>query len=114
MLYEYKAEVVEVHDGDTLTVSIDLGFSVTLENEHLRLYGLDAPELSSPAGKTSAEYAQSILPSGTPIMVRTIKDKKEKYGRYLAIVFLADGRNFNEMLIATGMAKVWDGKGPRP
>jgi endonuclease YncB( thermonuclease family) len=43
-LYFYKAEVRDVHDGDTVTADIDLGFSTWLHDQKLRLYGINAPE----------------------------------------------------------------------
>ena len=40
-MYEYKAQVVSVYDGDTLTVDIDLGFEVWLRKQKIRLAGID-------------------------------------------------------------------------
>lgn len=113
-MYEYQATIVSVHDGDTITVDVDLGFGIWFTKQPLRLYGLNAPELSTPAGKEVAKFAQIMLPVGITITIHTIKDEKEKYGRYLAVVFLPDGSSFNQLLLDTGRAKVWDGKGPRP
>jgi endonuclease YncB( thermonuclease family) len=43
-MYEYKATVVKVVDGDTVDVDIDLGFDTWLHNQRIRLYGIDTPE----------------------------------------------------------------------
>ncbi len=43
-MYEYKAVVTRVVDGDTVDVDIDLGFNVWLKKQRIRLYGLDTPE----------------------------------------------------------------------
>ena len=43
-MFEYNAVVVKVVDGDTVDVDIDLGFSVWLKKQRVRLYGLDTPE----------------------------------------------------------------------
>ena len=43
-MYEYKAKIIKVYDGDTVTAVIDLGFNVSI-TEKVRLYGLDAPEV---------------------------------------------------------------------
>ena len=43
-MYEYKAIVVKVVDGDTVDVDIDLGFNVWLKKQRIRLYGIDTPE----------------------------------------------------------------------
>ena len=52
-LYTYRAKITKVHDGDTLTVDIDLGFGVMLTSQQVRLKGINAPELVTPAGKDS-------------------------------------------------------------
>ena len=44
-MYEYRAFVRKVYDGDTITVDIDLGFEVMLKNQKLRLYGINTPEV---------------------------------------------------------------------
>ena len=43
-MYEYKAKLVKVVDGDTVDVDIDLGFGVWLKNERVRIMGIDTPE----------------------------------------------------------------------
>ena len=43
-MYEYKAIVDRVVDGDTIDVDIDLGFSTTLTKQRVRLAGIDTPE----------------------------------------------------------------------
>ncbi len=113
MNYEYKAIVIDVHDGDSIRVDVDLGFDVALRNIPLRLAGINAPELSTVAGKLARDYLSSCLPDGTDVVIRTQKDKKEKYGRYLATVFI-DSCNVNDLLVSSGHAVPWDGRGPRP
>ena len=41
---------------------------------------------------------------GKEITLKTIKDKSEKYGRYLGIIIKEDGTNINEWLISEGLA----------
>ena len=43
-MYEYKAVVDRVIDGDTVDVDIDLGFGVWLRKQRVRLVGIDTPE----------------------------------------------------------------------
>lgn len=43
-MYEYKAVISRVVDGDTVDVDIDLGFNVWLKKQRIRLYGIDTPE----------------------------------------------------------------------
>ena len=43
-LYTYRADVIEVKDGDSITLDVDLGFGLSKEIE-ARLYGINAPEI---------------------------------------------------------------------
>lgn len=113
-MYEYRATVLAIHDGDTITVDVDLGFGIRFEEMHLRLLGLNAPELNTTAGKLSQSYLVSIMPLGSTITIQTEKDKQEKYGRYLATLISDKWGNINQALITNGYAKAWDGKGARP
>lgn len=85
MLYTYQANVLDVLDGDTLRVEIDLGFGFTVVQK-LRLRGLDAPELISEEGKRAKEYLEEILTD--TILIRT--SKSDKYDRYLADIWAGE------------------------
>jgi micrococcal nuclease len=105
--YEYRARVASVYDGDTIRVNIDLGFDTWKLNETIRLYGIDTPEIRGaerPEGLIAKDYVVSKLPVGKEITILTLRDRKEKYGRYLAIVF-CDGVNLNEELVDKGLAR---------
>ena len=43
-MYEYRAHIIKVVDGDTVDVDIDLGFGIVLSNERVRINGIDTPE----------------------------------------------------------------------
>ena len=43
-MYEYRATIIRVVDGDTVDVDIDLGFGVWLKDERVRIMGIDTPE----------------------------------------------------------------------
>lgn len=45
VLYHYKAKIVEVYDGDTCTIDIDLGLHTWIKGEKIRLTRINAPEL---------------------------------------------------------------------
>ena len=88
-MYQYKAQVKAVIDADTIDVLIDLGFGVHTM-QRLRLYGIDAPEMKTEAGKIAKEYVKSVLLGADAAMfvyVRTFKDRKDKYGRKLAVLY---------------------------
>ena len=44
-MYEYKALINRVIDGDTVDVDIDLGFGIWMKDERIRVMGIDTPEL---------------------------------------------------------------------
>jgi micrococcal nuclease len=110
-LYNYKAIVTSVYDGDTCTVDIDLGLSVWLRGEKLRLNRINAPELKGeerPKGLKSRDFLISKI-NGKEITIETIKDRKGKYGRYLAELWLEEKKgksiNINDLLVTEGFAK---------
>ena len=87
-MYEYNATVEKIYDGDTITVTIQLGFGV-FKTERLRLKGIDAPELRGderPFGLVSRDRLRELI-LGQEIIVKTFKDKKGKYGRYIADIY---------------------------
>ena len=43
-MYEYRVTIIKVIDGDTVDVDIDLGFGISLNNERVRIMGIDTPE----------------------------------------------------------------------
>lgn len=101
--YQYKATVIKVIDGDTVDLRVSLGFHAH-QDIRTRLFGLDAPETSTDAGKASRQYLRSLLTFGFPVIVSTYKDPTDKYGRWLATIFLYSGENVNEALIRQGFA----------
>ena len=104
-LYHYRAVITEVYDGDTVTIDVDLGFSVWVRGERLRLARIDAPEVRGAdreAGLAAREFLRSLV-LDKPIIVQTIRDRKGKFGRYIAELWL-DGENVNDRLVAEGHA----------
>ena len=95
-MYQYKAFIKNVVDGDTLEIDIDLGLYVWIHGEKIRLYGINTPEVFG-VKKDSAEwklgnkasvFVKQVLKEKDEIIVETVKDKREKYGRYLAVVYV--------------------------
>lgn len=113
-MYQYRATVTDVHDGDTYTLDLDLGFDVHLLGQKLRLAHVNAPELATPEGKTARDWVLSTMPIGTRVTVDTVKaeGEREKFGRWLAQVTLPDGSDLGAALIAAGQAVPYEG-GPR-
>ena len=91
-MFTYAAKLIEVIDADTVDLLIDLGFGVHVK-ERCRLYGIDAPEMPTEAGKAAKAYLESLLVAtgelfvATRKMNRKPKEKTDKYGRYLAVLY---------------------------
>lgn len=111
-MYQYNAIVVGNFDADSLRVDTDLGFGNWTKNQPIRLYGVDAPELTTPEGKAAKAFVAALVPPGTKVVLTTFKDAKEKYGRYLGKVVLLDGSDLADTLVAAGHARTYFG-GPR-
>jgi len=105
---EFPATVVDVHDGDTITVDIDLGLDVILRAQKIRLRGIDAPELSTPDGKRVAGVLRAFVDEHRADAVSVVIGGREKYGRWLATLRIA-GVDVNAWLVATSNARSYDG-----
>jgi len=91
-MYEYRAYVQKVYDGDSITVDIDLGFDIILHNQKIRLLRIDAPEVRGrerPAGLKSRDALRQKI-NRKWIVIKTKQDKKGKYGRWLGEIWLDD------------------------
>lgn len=86
-VYIYRAAFLEVVDGDTIDVQIDLGFKVTIY-ERVRLNSIDTPEIFGPKavlkGKVAKKFVEDWMDNSHEITLHSIKyDHREKYGRVL-------------------------------
>ena len=105
-MYQYKAAVLKVVDGDTLHLEVELGFDVK-RRDSFRLAGLNAPEMSTVEGVAAKEWLEAQLSHGV-LIITTHKDSREKFGRYLATLWI-DQKNVNTAMIEAGMAVPYDG-----
>ena len=132
MTYEYQATVHRIVDGDTVyfkltktfTLPIDFGFNikdtVLLVKDAVicfRLHGINTPEVvgvSKSAGIAATTELTRRLGLGP---IRLVSYKADKYGRYLAEVFVTLGNgtelNVNKEMISTGFATPYFGDGPK-
>lgn len=107
----YPAVVADVHDGDTLTLIIDLGFNIAFRSA-CRCYGINAPELATPEGKTALAYALTLIKPSDSCTV--ISHGWDKYGgRFDGAISLMDGRDFGVAMVTAGNAKPYFGTGPK-
>ena len=124
-MYEYKAKLVRVVDGDTVDAMIDCGFSV-FRKERIRLKGINAPESRTrdkeekKRGLAAKARLKELIREGkNEFMVKTSIDKKGKYGRLLGELFLilksnntikkANIKSYNQTLVDEGHATYYDG-----
>lgn len=134
----YPGEILSVHDGDTCTIEleleksvvlapVDLGFGffitpivpeISFSGASCRVFGINAPELSTPAGKAALAFAQTllvartyddkgnILTPGTKVSV--ISHWWDKFGgRYDGEIILPDGTSFGQRMLDSGHAVVY-------
>lgn len=117
------AGVLRINDGDTITVRLGG------KSELVRLIGVDAPETSfskslarkakqagrsllaeAQAGAASRAALEGMVQVGDTVHLldgRPQSERRDRYGRRLAFVYLADGRLLNLELIAQGWARAY-------
>ena len=112
-LYYYHANITYVYDGDTCTADIDLGLDVWKKSEKIRLNRINTPELRGDereAGLVSRDRLRELV-QGKEVIIQTVKDRREKYGRYLGEIWLMDEtgkfNNINDQLVAEGLAEYY-------
>jgi micrococcal nuclease len=116
-LYHYKAEVLSVYDGDTVTLMIDQGMK-HFARVKVRMIGIDTPEIRTKdleekkRGYEAKDYLKSRI-EGKTVIVQTLK--KGKFGRWLGVLWSYDadmdelGESLNDEMIRMGHAKAYDG-----
>jgi len=115
---EYEqCRLVRIVDGDTIVVEYKG------KSERVRLTGIDTPETSANAkalrdaerkktdvnvivlqGEKAAAFAESLLAGEEILFLEFDLQKRDRYGRLLAYVYLADGRMINELMLKAGYA----------
>ena len=114
VFYTRRASVVEVIDGDTISVDVDNGFHTRVRMA-CRIAKIDAPEKNTLAGKAAKLFLTNMLPAGTELVVESIT--MDKYGgRFDARVWKVEtGENLADVMIRTGNARPWTmGKEKKP
>ena len=118
--YHYRCRLGTPIDGDTVELDVDLGFHVQITTR-VRLHGIDTPELH---GETIEErrMAQDALAlvsrwcqaRADRIILRTVKDRRDKFGRLLAtLIDQETGETLQQALIKAKLAVPYDGQTAR-
>lgn len=100
--YIYAATVTRIVDGDTAIMAIDLGCHVSV-TRRVRFASIDAASNKTDAGKAATSALKEMLPAGTKVVVKTMLDRNDKYGRLLGELFVND-TSVNETLLASAHA----------
>lgn len=124
-MYEYKATIVRVVDGDTYDMNVDLGFSVTM-GMRVRLADVDTPELNSQDEEErkkaleAKEFVAQYEGHEVTIKTRMTRAGKERqtFGRYVADVSVPwevqPGKerfvDLGELLVERELGKLWGGE----
>ena len=106
-IYLYKAKIVRIVDGDTFDAEVDLGFHMTVKTR-FRLADINTPGLrieeQHEAAVKAKRFLEEKLLGGTYYLV---SHKGDKFGRWLATVYLDDGSTINGLMLKEGLAKVY-------
>ena len=113
-------KIVKVLDGDTIDVTIDLGFDL-YKKERVRIAGVDTPEkrtrdleekaLGIDATNWLKEKLTETIKGDEELLIRTeLKGGVGKYGRLLGWLYIGDATiSLNELMIEEGYAWEYDG-----
>lgn len=93
--------ITHVHDGDTVILA---------DGRRVRLLGIDTPELArdnipaQPYATEARDYLRKLLPPSSGVRLQFDQEQYDRHGRSLAHVFLPDGTNIQQQLLAAGLA----------
>ena len=103
-MFEYQAKVINVVDGDTIDVEVDLGFKIHTK-QRLRLAHIDTPERSEANYTTAKQFVKNAV-LNKEVRIRT--SKQSKWGYYLAEIYI-NNESLADMLLSQSLAKTYEG-----
>lgn len=117
-MYEYRAKLVKVVDGDTVDVDIDLGFGVWLKDERVRIMGIDTPEsrtsdkVEKVFGLAAKERMKQLIEKDTILKTFAAKDGEDMKGKFGRILgdFIVGDKMVTEIMIEEGHAVKYFGQ----
>jgi micrococcal nuclease len=114
-LFHYKATVDRVVDGDTIDVTLDLGFDISLRGR-VRFHGINAPEsrtrdaVEKQAGLAAKRYVEDWVNGlESRVIIQTSLDDRGKFGRILGRILNEEGECLNDEMVSLGHATPYDG-----
>ena len=96
----FIAQVAYVVDGDTVQMETSDG-----QELRIRLYGIDAPEMSQDYGADSSRHLTALIGEGQWVSLKTID--VDRYDRQVSLIYLPSGELVNREMIARGQAWVY-------
>jgi endonuclease YncB( thermonuclease family) len=97
LLFFLLGVCTQVHDGDTISVKLAGGDKTV----RVRLAAVDAPEFGQSFAEEAKDYLRELCKNRT-VKLQTLD--RDRYGRLVARVYLADGREAGRELIRHGYA----------
>ncbi len=94
--------VDRVIDGDSVVVHVGIMPGIEMHGIHVRMQGINAPELRNAGGPAARDYLMSLLLEGSAITL--VSSQEDKYGRLLARIVLADGSDVSSLMLSSGNA----------
>ena len=116
-MYTYRVKSINrIIDGDTIDVTIDLGFSINI-NQRIRVAGIDSPEkrtrniAEKALGLDATEWMTKHLENAPDLIIKTaVEGSMGKYGRVLGWLYIdASQIRLNEQMIEEGFAWKYEG-----
>ena len=123
-MYEYRATIVKVVDGETVDVEIDLGVGIVLSDERVRIAGIDTPEsrtrdkVEKKFGLAAKARLKQLLGKTCTLKTQINKngeDMKGKFGRILGDFDVYDNKTdswqpVTKVLVSEGHAVPYHGQ----
>ena len=114
-LFHYQAKVDRIVDGDTIDVTLDLGFDISYRGR-VRFHGINAPEsrtrdaVEKEAGLAAKRYVEDWVGAlDQKVIIQTTLDDRGKFGRILGRLLNEDGECLNDEMVSLGDAKPYFG-----
>ncbi len=101
--------IIEIHDGDTVSIITGSFFGIVTKVERVRLTGIDAPELGQePWGIKAKNHLRKLIKDTSwYVKIELDVQQRDRHGRLLAYLWDKNGRMLNYMMVRDGYAIVY-------